>query len=488
MWALLVWGEGHCYTPGGGSGDGGGGRALVLAQDAFQASLHGLAQLFLQLLLLGHGQFGLVIPHHLVNVGGALRAVQHQCPLLQHPRLGSAPHEAQLQGPGALGVLPRSVGGHERPLVKAYLGVIVSGAVAQQDGLGAHGGCRVDIQVPSPGHIDCEDHLDVLQVSDKVFLPLTCVGRECQHQLVSGQNFPEGRVASRHSEGWGHYPRVFCFFVFCFFNFWLHPGACGTLVPPPRIELMPPTLEVRVLITGLLGDSYPRGFESHSGEWGEHGLWGLLLYQLCDPEQVTCSLWSVWTGDAANTDDPLPTSPRSLLGFLAPEAPVDPDGRMSGTWSGRKNPNQWLTGRGESILPAFLTAGGDNSVSPVGLSLLPRAARCQSAHPLCLLYWVALSPCLHRLLLTSVSWDNLSEKTVSTQVPLGQLRMEQELRCLSFTAFSTLIKRNYCWNDCCGYRNNMTAAQKWLVMATPDRYAVEHTVALYWASAIQVNC
>ena len=61
---------------------GAGGWMLVLARDALQASLHGLVQLFLQLLLLRHGQLGLVIPHHLVNVGGALRAVQHQRPLL----------------------------------------------------------------------------------------------------------------------------------------------------------------------------------------------------------------------------------------------------------------------------------------------------------------------------------------------------------------------------------------------------------------------
>lgn len=58
-------------------GTGEGARELVLAKDALQASLHRLVQLFLQLLLLGHGQLGLVIPHHLVNVGGTLRAVQH---------------------------------------------------------------------------------------------------------------------------------------------------------------------------------------------------------------------------------------------------------------------------------------------------------------------------------------------------------------------------------------------------------------------------
>ena len=132
---------------------------------------------------------------------------------IQHPLLGHAPHKAQLQGPGALGVLPPGVGGHERPLVEAHLGGGISGALAQQDGLGAHGGHHVDVQVPSPGHVDRDDCLDVLQIVDEVFLPLACVGRECQHQLASGQNFPEGRVVRRHSEGWGHYPRFFFFFL-----------------------------------------------------------------------------------------------------------------------------------------------------------------------------------------------------------------------------------------------------------------------------------
>ena len=122
------------------------------------------------------------------------------------------------------------MGGHERPLVEAHLGVVVPGEPAQQDGLGAHGGRHVDVQVPSPGRVDRDNCLDMLQVADKVFLPLACISRERQHQLASGWNFPEGRVVRRHSEGWGDYSRVFC----CFLKkFWLHPGACGTLVPPP---------------------------------------------------------------------------------------------------------------------------------------------------------------------------------------------------------------------------------------------------------------
>ena len=40
-----------------------------------------------------------------------------------------------------------------------------------------------------------------------------------------------------------------------FFFFWLHPTACGILVPQSGIKLMPPALEGRVLITGPLGKS-----------------------------------------------------------------------------------------------------------------------------------------------------------------------------------------------------------------------------------------
>lgn len=185
-----------------GGGGGGLGAVLVLAQDALQTSLHGFIQLLLQLLLLGHGQLGLVIPHYLVNVRGALRAMQHQCPLLQHPLLGGAPDKPQLQGPGSSGVFPPRVGGHERPLVKAHLGVVIPRTPAQQDGLGAHWGGHVDVQVSSPACIDRDDSLDVLKVADEVLFPLTCVCREGQHQLASGGYFPEGKVR-RYGKG-GH--------------------------------------------------------------------------------------------------------------------------------------------------------------------------------------------------------------------------------------------------------------------------------------------
>lgn len=192
----------------GGGRRGGRGAVLVVAQDALQASLHSFVQLFLQLLLLGHGQLGLVIPHHLINVRGALRAMQHQCPLFQHPLLGCAPDKPQLQGPGSSGVFPPSVGGHERPLVKAHLGVIIPRTPAQQNGLGAHRGGHVDVQVSSPGCVDRDDSLDVLEVADKIFLPLTRIGCEGQHQLASGWYFPEDK-AIRYGKGWAHWLRGF---------------------------------------------------------------------------------------------------------------------------------------------------------------------------------------------------------------------------------------------------------------------------------------
>lgn len=175
--------------------------ALVLMKDAFQASLHSFVQLLLQLLLLGHGQLGLVIPHNLVDVRGALRAMQHQCPLFQHPLLGCAPDKPQLQGPGSSGVLSPRVGGHERPLVKAHLGVVIPWTPAQQDRLGAHRGSHVDVQISSPGGIDCDDSLDVLKVADEIFFPLTCISGEAQHQLASGWYFPEGKGMRRYGKG-----------------------------------------------------------------------------------------------------------------------------------------------------------------------------------------------------------------------------------------------------------------------------------------------
>lgn len=47
-----------------------------------------------------------------------------------------------------------------------------------------------------------------------------------------------------------------------FFLLWLHPKACGTLIPQPGVELIPPglesesVLESRVLTTGMLGKSH----------------------------------------------------------------------------------------------------------------------------------------------------------------------------------------------------------------------------------------
>lgn len=56
-------------------GGGDGSMALVLPQDTLQTPLHSFVQLLLQLLLLGHGQLRLVIPHHLIDVWGTLGAV-----------------------------------------------------------------------------------------------------------------------------------------------------------------------------------------------------------------------------------------------------------------------------------------------------------------------------------------------------------------------------------------------------------------------------
>lgn len=185
------------------------GTTLILVQDAFQTSLHSFIQLFFQLLLLGHGQLGLVIPHDLVNVRGALCTMQHQCPLLQHPLLRCAPNKPQLQGPDSSGIFTPSVGGHERPLVKAHLGVIIPWTPTQQNGLGTHRGSHVDVQVSSPGCIDCDDSLDMLKVADEILLPFTGISGEGQHQLASGWYFPEGKVMRRYDKEWAHYMKGF---------------------------------------------------------------------------------------------------------------------------------------------------------------------------------------------------------------------------------------------------------------------------------------
>ena len=55
----------------------------------------------------------------------------------------------------------------------------------------------------------------------------------------------------------------------CVFNFWLHPLACGTLVPHQGSNPAPPALEGRVLTTGLLGKSLKVVLENRKG--GEEG-------------------------------------------------------------------------------------------------------------------------------------------------------------------------------------------------------------------------
>lgn len=100
---------------------------VVFTQQALQTSLYSLIQLLLQLLLLGHGKFGLIITHYLVYIRGTLCSVQHDSPLLQDSALWLLTLKAHLQDPGPTGVLTPGVGGHEGPLVKAHLGVVIPG-------------------------------------------------------------------------------------------------------------------------------------------------------------------------------------------------------------------------------------------------------------------------------------------------------------------------------------------------------------------------
>lgn len=101
------------------------------------------------------------------------------------------------------------MGGHERPLVKAHLGVVVSWTPAQQNGLGAHGGGHVDVQVSSPGRVDRDDSLDMLEVADEVFFSLTRICLEGQYQLASGWYFSEGRKRRFGNRRYAYHGRGF---------------------------------------------------------------------------------------------------------------------------------------------------------------------------------------------------------------------------------------------------------------------------------------
>lgn len=115
--------------------------------------------------------------------------MQHESPLLQDPALWLLALKAHLQDPGPPGVLAPGVGGHEGPLVEAHPGVVVAGPSAQQDGLCAHGRGHVDVEVAAAGRVDSDDRLDVLQVADKVVLPLAGFSGDGQHLFVARLDF-----------------------------------------------------------------------------------------------------------------------------------------------------------------------------------------------------------------------------------------------------------------------------------------------------------
>lgn len=124
--------------------------------------------------------------------------MQHQSPFLQDAALGLLALEAHLQAPGAPRVLAPGVGGHERPLVEAHLGVVVAGPPAEQDGLGAHGRAHVDVEVAAAAGVDRHHRLDVLQVAHKVVLALAGVSVDGQHQLVARLDFTGGTSRTRY--------------------------------------------------------------------------------------------------------------------------------------------------------------------------------------------------------------------------------------------------------------------------------------------------
>lgn len=115
--------------------------------------------------------------------------MQHESPLLQDSALWLLALKAHLHDPGSTGVLAPGVGGHEGPLVEAHLGVVVTGSSAQQDGLCAHGRGHVDVEVAAAAGVDSDHRLDMLQVADKVVLPLASFSVDGQHQLVARLDF-----------------------------------------------------------------------------------------------------------------------------------------------------------------------------------------------------------------------------------------------------------------------------------------------------------
>lgn len=117
--------------------------------------------------------------------------MQHQSPLLQDTMLWLLAPKAHLQEPGPTGVLAPGVGGHEGPLIKTHLGVIVAGPSTEQDGFCSHGRGHVDAEVAAAAGIDGDHCLDVLQVANKVVLALAGLGVDGQHQFAAGLDFTE---------------------------------------------------------------------------------------------------------------------------------------------------------------------------------------------------------------------------------------------------------------------------------------------------------
>lgn len=188
--------------------------------------------------------------HCLISVEGTLRA---HCisVLLQHPPSGGAlPPQSPALGPRCPGILPQVWVVMKGHLSKPTLASSSTGRRLSRTRCPARGR-HVDVPGPSPGCVGRDNCLDMLQVADKVFLPL-------RHRSVSvSTSLPVVGIFLRAGgrgtvSGGDTIPG--CFVVFLKI-FWLHPGACGTLVPHQGSKPTPPALEVGVLITELIGDS-----------------------------------------------------------------------------------------------------------------------------------------------------------------------------------------------------------------------------------------
>ena len=142
-----------------------------------------------------------------------------------------------------------------------------------------------------------------------------------------------------------------------------------------------------------------------------------------------------------------------------------------------------MTGGGESIQPPFLTAGGGDSGPPGGIESTCPGHRGASQCILCVfsiglrslpVYIVSSSPLSPEII--SQRKKSKNKNNCQHLSPTRATESETGAQMSSLTALSTLIKRNRCKSDCYDYCNNVTSAQKGLVMAPPDRDAVEQTL------------